>query len=212
MRGVEEVRLDHESGAGLARVDPLDWWRPFPTMTDTLLASFAAIAFFLLLMQGVRVGFGLSALGPRARAAVAAVAGTIFPLVVYLAVRLLDDIEALRPIAAFFETHRRLGLLVTGSATALGFALFMGGILHLVLTSTGSEGFSLAELKDAIRRGAWRRSRRWRRRIVVVVGVGLFTLGLFGLFVVVGPVGVKLLLIAVFLQVAVALVGGAARA
>lgn len=181
-------------------------------MSDTLLASLAAIAFFLLLMQGLRVGFGLSALGPRAQAAAAAVAGTIFPLVVYLAVRLLDPIEALRPLAAFFETHRKVGLLVTGSAAALGFVLFMGGILHLVLTSTGSEAFSLAELKDAIRRGAWRRSRRWRRRIVVVVGVVLFTFGLFGLFVVVGPVGVKLLLIAVFLQVTGALLGGAARA
>jgi len=182
-------------------------------MTDTLLASLATLGAFLLLIEGVRRGFGLSALPRRARAVAGGVLGTLLPLGVYVAVRLLDEVEALRPLVAFFDRHRRTGVLLTLPAAALGFALFMGGILHLVFTSRGpSEAFTLAELKAALRRGTWRRSPAWRRRIVVVLGVALFTLGLFGLFMVMGPVGVKLLLAAVLLYTAGALAAGLARA
>lgn len=181
-------------------------------MTETLLASLAALAFFLLLIQGLRAGFGLSALPPRSRAVLAAGVGTLVPLVVYAAVRVIDGVEALRPLAAFFDANRRLGLLVTVPAAALGFTLFMGGILHLLLTSPRSEAFTLADLARALRSGAWLRSRRWRRRVVVTAGVALFAFGLFGLFVVVGPVGVKLLLIAVFLYGAIAFTVSAVRA
>lgn len=181
-------------------------------MNDTVLASLATLGFFLLLIEGVRRGFGLSALPRRARTAAGGVLGTLVPLGVYVVIQLLEDVEALRPLAAFFETHRRTGLLVTLPAAAAGFALFMGGILHLVLTSRGpSEAFTLGELKAALRRGTWRRSAAWRRRVLVVLGVALFTLGLFGLFIVVGPVGVKLLLAAVLLYAAGALAAGLAR-
>jgi hypothetical protein len=66
--------------------------------------------------------------------------------------------------------------------------------------------------REKLREGTWLSTRAWRRRIVTLVGVGLFTVGLFGLFVVVGPVGVKLLLIAAFLYAAAALAVGIARA
>lgn len=182
-------------------------------MTDTLLASLAALGFFFLLIEGTRRGFGLSALPPRARTVVGGVAGMLFPFVVYVAVRLLDGVEALRPLAAFFDRHRETGLLATLPAAAAGFALFMGGILHLLLTSSGpSEAFTLAELGAALRTGRWRRSRTWRRRIVILLGVALFAYGLFGLFIVVGPVGVKLLLAAVLLYAAGALAVRAAHA
>ena len=182
-------------------------------MNDTLLASLATLGAFLLLIEGARRGFGLSVLPPRARAVAGGIVGTLLPLGVYAAVRLLEDVESLRPLGAVFDRHRETGLLVTLPAAALGFALFMGGILHLVLTSRGpSEVFTVAELRAALLRGTWRRSAAWRRRIVVVLGVALFALGLFGLFIVVGPVGVKLLLVAVLLYAAGALTGGLARA
>lgn len=182
-------------------------------MTDTLLASLAALGFFFLLIEGARRGFGLSALPPRARAVAGGVAGTVLPLGIYVLIRLLDDVEALRPLAVFFDRHRQTGLLLTLPAAAVGFALFMGGILHLLLTSSGpSETFTLGELGGALRTGRWRRSQAWRRRIVILLGVALFAYGLFGLFVVVGPVGVKLLLAAVLLYAAGAMAGGLARA
>lgn len=182
-------------------------------MTHTVLASLAALGFFFLVIEGARRGFGLSVLPPRARAVAGGVLGTLVPLGIYVVVRLLDEVEALRPLAAFFDRHRETGLLVTLPAAVLGFALFMGGVLHLVLTSRGpSEAFTLAELKAALRTGRWLRSATWRRRVVVVLGVALFALGLFGLFIVVGPVGVKLLLAAVLLYAAGALAARAAHA
>lgn len=181
-------------------------------MTSTLVASLAAVAFFLLLMAGAQVGFGISALPPAGRRALAGVVGVAFPLMAYVAVRVMDGAASLRPLETFFETHRRLGLLVTLPAAALGFALFMGGILHLLLTSGESETFTLGELKRALRTGAWLRTRRWRRRVVIVAGVGLFAFGLFGFGIVLGSVGVKLLLTAGLLAVAARTIQAAASA
>lgn len=168
-------------------------------MTGTVVATLAAVAFFLLLIAGAVAGFGLARLPPRARAAVASVLGVTFPLFVYLAVRVVDEAEALRPLADLFDRHRAAGLRLTLSAAVLGFSLFMGGILHLLLTAGPSEGFTLRQMSRALRSGRWLRSTVWRRRVVVTTGVALLTLGLFGIFVVVGPPGVKLFLISCFL-------------
>ncbi len=168
-------------------------------MTGTVVATLAAIAFFLLLIAGAVRGFGRAALPPRARAAVAGVIGVVSPLIVYLAVRVVDEAEALRPLAAFFDRHRSAGLRLTLSATVVGFALFMGGILHLLLVSGQSESFTLRQMAHALRSGRWLRSSVWRRRMVITAGVALLTFGLFGLFVVVGPPGVKLFLVSCFL-------------
>jgi hypothetical protein len=59
--------------------------------------------------------------------------------------------------------------------------------------SSFSERFSLREAKDAWRRRAWRTSPRWRSNFVVMLGVTLLALGLFGTFIVIGPNGVRLL-------------------
>lgn len=168
-------------------------------MTGTVVATLAATAFFLLLIAGVVKGFGLAALPPRARAVIAGVIGAATPFIVYLAVRVVDEAESLRPLAAFFEDHRSAGLRLTVSAIVAGYALFMGGILHLVLTSGRSESFTLRQMTSALRSGRWLRSAVWRRRMVITTGVALLTFGLFGLFVVVGPPGVKLFLVSCFL-------------
>jgi hypothetical protein len=171
-------------------------------MTGTVVTSLAAVAFFLLLLAGAKVGFGASAVPPRLRTALAGLAGVAFPLIVYVSVRLLDGAESLRPLDSSFEAHRRIGLTVTVASAGLGFTLFMGGILHLLFTSARSETFTVGELMAALRTGRWLRSGRWRRRVVIVAGVGLLTFGLFGLGVVAGPPGVKLLLIAALLYAA----------
>jgi hypothetical protein len=163
-------------------------------MTGTVVASLAAVVFFLFLMVGARAALGVHALPPRARAVLAWTVGVAFPWIVYIAVRVVDDIEVLQPLEVFFETHRRTGLLATLPAAGLGFVLFMGGILHLLLTSGQSETFTLRQMTEALRSGRWLSSRAWRRRIVITVGVCLLTLGLFGSFLVVGPPGVKLFL------------------
>jgi hypothetical protein len=74
------------------------------------------------------------------------------------------------------------------------------------------EEFNLKEAKEAWRQGAWRTSPRWRANIVVTAGALLFTLGLFGFFVVSAPVGIKLLYVAVILYAAVRMIVAFTRA
>jgi hypothetical protein len=63
----------------------------------------------------------------------------------------------------------------------------------------GTEGssfhdeFSLTEAKQAWRRRAWRTSLRWRANFLMSFGVLNLTVGLFGIFAVMGPAGFKLL-------------------
>lgn len=185
--------------------------------TATLVASLAAIAFFILLLEAAGVGFGLRGVVGRLpeglRPIVAGATGLLFPLIAYVTVRLLDDAAVLQPLGAFFTEHRRIGLQVAGTAAAVGFVLFMGAILHLILTASGpSEVFTLAGLKQALRRGTWWRSPRWRRRLVVLVGVGLLTFGLFGLAAVLGPPGVKLVVMAALVYATVRTAVAAVRA
>jgi hypothetical protein len=78
--------------------------------------------------------------------------------------------------------------------------------------SSFHDQFSLKEAKAAWREGAWRTSPRWRANFVVMAGVLLFTVGLFGIFVVTGPAGIKLLFAAALLYAGVRIAVAFARA
>jgi hypothetical protein len=52
---------------------------------------------------------------------------------------------------------------------------------------------SFAAMKAAWRRRSWRYHRRWRDLFVMMGGACLLLIGLFGLFFVIGPPGIKLL-------------------
>lgn len=75
-----------------------------------------------------------------------------------------------------------------------------------------SDRFTFREAKDAWRRGAWRTNPRWLSNFVVMLGVMLLTVGLFGTFIVIGPNGVKLLCAAALGYAAVRAIGGFVRA
>ncbi len=53
--------------------------------------------------------------------------------------------------------------------------------------------FSISEAKAAWKQRAWRDSLRWRGNFVIMAGALIFGLGLFSIFVVVGPDGIRLL-------------------
>lgn len=59
--------------------------------------------------------------------------------------------------------------------------------------SSFSEQFTVREAKDAWKQRGWRTSPRWRSNFVVMTGVMLLTIGLFGIFIVIGPNFIKLL-------------------
>lgn len=75
-----------------------------------------------------------------------------------------------------------------------------------------SDEFSFREAKEAWRRRAWRTSPRWRSNFVVMLGVMLLALGLFGTFIVIGPNGIKLLCAGALAYAAVRTAVGFARA
>ncbi|HXG05078.1 MAG TPA: DUF3592 domain-containing protein, partial [Candidatus Binatia bacterium] len=56
-----------------------------------------------------------------------------------------------------------------------------------------SDAFTLREAKQAWRQRAWRASPRWRANFVVLAGAALFVTGMFGIVIVLGPAGIKLL-------------------
>jgi hypothetical protein len=81
-------------------------------------------------------------------------------------------------------------LAVTIGLTALGFTVFMGGILRQLMApgepiTAGEDSF--AGMKEAWRSGQWRRDPHWRRLLVVASGAALLMYGLFGLLLVIGP-------------------------
>ena len=59
--------------------------------------------------------------------------------------------------------------------------------------SFGGEA-SLANTKEAWRRGAWRHHREWRIFFSMMVGATLTLFGMFGLFIVIGSPGIKFLM------------------
>lgn len=89
-----------------------------------------------------------------------------------------------------------MALAAIVSVAVIGFAMMMGGIIaSMMAAEAGSVEMetSLAAVKAAWRSGDWRRDPFWRRFFVMACGVALFTVGLFGSFIVVGPVPVKVL-------------------
>lgn len=65
---------------------------------------------------------------------------------------------------------------------------------------------SLLAMKDAWRSGDWRREPHWRRLFATAIGAALLTIGLFGIFIVVAPMPVKVLCAGAILYPAVRLV------
>ena len=69
-----------------------------------------------------------------------------------------------------------------------------------------------AGIKKAWRSGEWLRDEHWRRLFVTAGGGTLLLFGLFGVFVVVGPMPVKLLVAGAMAYAAARTVWGLARA
>ncbi len=78
--------------------------------------------------------------------------------------------------------------------------------------SSFAETFTVREAKDAWRQRSWRESPRWRSNFVVMVGVALLAPGLFGIFIVIGPNGIKLLCGAALVYAAVRTITAFVRA
>ncbi|HEX2095196.1 MAG TPA: hypothetical protein VHG28_22560 [Longimicrobiaceae bacterium] len=170
--------------------------------------------------------------------------------VVLLVASVLGATPPMQALEAAMQAHQSVLLGVTGGILFVGFLLFMGGVLDLIIhagepmshrdvedmvgrgrtglrhawrasahrirgRTAGSQGhdqFSFREAKDAWHSGAWLRDARWRRRYITTAG-GLMTfIGLFGIFFVLGPAAIKLILGGALLYALVSMGRGFARA
>lgn len=173
--------------------------------------------------------------------------------IVFVALVVGEAMPAFKTLDHVIARHEGPLLALTITMTFIGFALFMGGILHRIFFGGGgtpmshadvedlsrsvrespgpavarasayrfrgrsaassfNEQFTVKEAKAAWRGRAWRTSGRWRSNFVVMAGVLIFTVGLFGIFAVTGPAGIKLLVGAVITYAAVRTIGAFARA
>ena len=76
----------------------------------------------------------------------------------------------------------------------------------------GSMGASFAGVKDAWRTGEWRRDSHWRRFYIIAAGATMLGFGLFGVFIVIGSMFVKLLVFGALAYATVRTVQGFVRA
>ena len=125
---------------------------------------------------------------------------------------LLAESPPLRSLDATFAAQRATLLAVTVAATVVGFVLFMGGVLDLLISQDEpgrqaglGETFTLGELRGAVSSGAWLRDATWRRRLVITVGALLMAAGICGVFIVVGPGYIRVIMSAVLAYAAVRL-------
>ncbi len=126
-----------------------------------------------------------------------------------------ENIDALDRLDAALLPHRPTLRVVLIALVAAGFAMFMGGILSLVLRMPQRYGrkenegeISLLELKQRWHDGTWRDSTRVKRFFVIIGGVTLAILAGAAMAVVFATPGVKLLVMLVVGFAAVRLARG----
>lgn len=78
--------------------------------------------------------------------------------------------------------------------------------------ASADDKFSFSELKGAFRTGAILREAAWRRRLCAICGAALMFFGMFGAFIVLSPLALKILLAAVVLYVVARTTWGFIRA
>lgn len=76
----------------------------------------------------------------------------------------------------------------------------------------GSEQFTIREMKQAWRNGAWQHETIWQRRFITATGAALLAIGLFGAAFTLGPPSIKVIVGAALLYACVMLVRGFWRA
>ncbi|HUP62184.1 MAG TPA: hypothetical protein VNA69_17390 [Thermoanaerobaculia bacterium] len=107
-----------------------------------------------------------------------------------------ESIDALHRLDDVFAPHARVLRVALPSLIALGFAMFMGGIIAMLLYGGKGEGtMHLRELRAAWRDGTWRRSPRMKRFHVIAGGVALMIVAGAVAGFVFGPAGVRMLIL-----------------
>jgi hypothetical protein len=172
-------------------------------------------------------------------------------IAVFLVVAVASELPPLKQAGQAIDRLHDPLLTVVIAVAALGFTVFMGGILSMLMASgepmtheeiegaisqrqRAGEPYtwrvsahrvfgvaagrhvvgeaSFAGMKNAWKSKEWRRDSQWRRLFVITTGAALLFYGLFGVFVVIGPPPIKVLMAAAMLYATVMTIWGFARA
>jgi hypothetical protein len=148
--------------------------------------------------------------------------------------------EPLAPVLAFIDEHQTALVAVCAALMAVGFVAFLGTGLFVLLwpqapsdpTSSTAPAIdysgtrrqpgrinrdfyvetSFHSVKDALRSGGWWSDPEWRVLFIMMAGALLLFFGLFALFLVIGPLTVKLIVAGAMLYAVIRLGWGFARA
>ncbi len=171
-------------------------------------------------------------------------------IALFLVAALASELPPVKQVVQVIDRVRDPLLTVAIAVAALGFTVFMGGILSMLMASgdpmtheevegaisqrqRAGEPYvwrasahrvfgvaagrqvageaSFAGMKEAWKSKEWRRDSQWRRLVVIATGAALLFYGLFGLFVVLGPPPIKVLMAAAMLYATVMTIWGFAR-
>lgn len=116
---------------------------------------------------------------------------------VLIVIAIGEAIPFLRRIDAAVAPHKIALQIFLGILLAAGFAMFMGGIIHMVLKSRSCEDGELtfAEVQRAWHEGTWRDTVRMRRFFLIAGGVLLAVMSGASLAILTATPGIKLLVI-----------------
>jgi sterol desaturase/sphingolipid hydroxylase (fatty acid hydroxylase superfamily) len=120
-----------------------------------------------------------------------------------------ENLPILRSIDRAAAAQRPWLLPLFVVLVACGFALFMGGIIHLILSrGRASEEISFRELKKRWREGTLRETTRLKRFLVILAGVFLMMAAGAAAAIAFAPPGAKLIVILAAAYVATRLIIG----
>ena len=137
-----------------------------------------------------------------------------------------EQIEPLVRISRQLDEDPQPWISIAIGMAAVGWASFMISIFVLLFgkenvkrkTKRGevkleaSNTYAMGDIKAAFRTGQWVHDAEWRKLALVICSALLMALGLFSIFIVIGPPGVKVGIIIVLVYAAVMISRGIARA
>jgi hypothetical protein len=141
--------------------------------------------------------------GRLIRFTVSLVQWIVWIVAVLIVIAIGPSLEILHQLDAAVAPYTPALQVVLPALVGLGFVMFMGGIIQMILQSgTGNEALgevSLRELKMALRDGRWRRDARMRKFFVIAAGVFLMITAGVAMGIVFTEPGMKLFFLLPFL-------------
>lgn len=119
-----------------------------------------------------------------------------------------QSIPALHRLDALLDVHKPVLTVVLSVLLAIGFIIFMGTVIRLLVRGWKGDEVTFREITAAVRKGSWRRDRRMRRFFTIAFGVVLMLTAGAAMAIVLGEPWVKFVAILASVYVTVVVTYG----